>query len=293
MSSKCQFSVEKWFRCLMKFFELCGFHQSRWTKNGLEKYVIVGLQVLLLLQFTFNEVQYILVISKFLERLSVLNFTLYSGTLLITYWTIIVESFVQKNAQQAFWTIYGELDSERNAMKRCYLYKFAPHLLVSLITIIILIQDKNTNSDVIFTYYLLIFMCNNRLMYFLLYVKSIESELQCLVNALHNNYRIGMHSNDSQRTWNVICNQYQRVFILINYINVFFGWSHLATILSCFYTLLAYVNFFYQRFDRHFVGHGLFAFFNIMSFRVDCFVNSLLRLQSHLTYWLFFQIILL
>lgn len=267
MSFKRLFSVDIWFWCLLKFLELCGFHQSEWTKCGPIKYAIALLQVVLLCHFTFNEVAYIFAISKFMDRLNTLNFALYSCALLIVYWVVIVESFVKRNAQHEFWTTHGKLIgcTKRNALKRNYLFKFAVHFVVNCATIFVSIQDKRTNSDVIVTYYMLIFMCNNRLVYFLLYVKLIEFELQCMVNTLHL-YRICTHSKPLQQIWNDINKQYQRIFMLTSRINLVFGWSHLATMLICFYTLLAYVNFFYQESDRGIYEHGLLWEFNLTYF---------------------------
>lgn len=175
MYFKCLFSVDTWFWCLLKFFELSGIHQSEWTKCSLIKCAIAGLQVASLCHFTFNEVAFILAISKFMDRLNTLNFTLYSCTQLIVYWVVIVESFVKKNIQHEFWTMHGKLIgcTKRNALKRNYLFKFAVHSVVNCVTIFISI-NKHTNSDVIVTYYVLIFVCNNRLVYFLLYLKLIE-----------------------------------------------------------------------------------------------------------------------
>lgn len=107
-------------------------------------------------------------------------------------------------------------------------------------------------------------------MYFLLYVKLIEFELQYMANALHL-YRICTNSRHSQLIWNVVSKQYQRIFMLTNQINTFFGWSHLATMLVCFYTILAYVSFFYQESDRGFGEHGSFCQLNSIHYRIFSF----------------------
>lgn len=258
MHFKCVFSVDIWFWCLLKLFELCGFHQSKWTKCSLVKYAVAGLQVVQLCHFTFNEIGYILAISKFMDRLNTLNFALYSFSLLIAYWVVVVESIAKRNVQHEFWTIHGKLIgcTERNALKRNYLFIFSTNFIVNCVTIYISIQDKRTSSNVVITYYILIFMCNNRLMYFLLYVKLVEFELQHMIDTLHS-YRCRVNLEHLQRTWNEIGKQYQRIFMLTNQINTFFGWSLLATALISFYTILAYVNFFYQEYDNGFYAHGL------------------------------------
>lgn len=65
------------------------------------------------------------------QGIGVLNFTLFYAAVLINYWIIVIESFAQKPAQEAFWRIHGQLnDSEQSrSMKQEYLCKFGIHLI--------------------------------------------------------------------------------------------------------------------------------------------------------------------
>lgn len=93
------FSLDTWIWCLLKFYELCGFHRRSVNSS------IILLQATLLFYFTLNEVNYIWAISEFMERLGVLNFSIFYGALLITYWLTVIASNIQKSAQETFWKI--------------------------------------------------------------------------------------------------------------------------------------------------------------------------------------------
>lgn len=118
------------------------------------------------------------------------------------------------------------------------------------------VQDKNTLAGAIFTYYVLLFMCNNWIFYFLFYLKLIKFELEQI-----KNYSLLFRSWDCEEIdldiLTNIRNQYQRAYEMTECVNIFFGCSQFAMILLTFYTLLTYMNFVYQQMDRQFEGHGL------------------------------------
>lgn len=253
--------MDKCLSLVIRFFELCGFHHSAWTHRRPVKYCIFALQSTILLIFTINGTKYILAITEFMETLGVLNFALFYFALLATYWCIIIESYAQKPVQKSFWELHGSLMDFglRDAMKRLYLCEFVVHVLLTAIMLFLSVHDQNTTAKAILIYYILLFMCNNRLFYFLLYLKLIKIELQQIALALtfgHNSSgreRFLMILNKSRR-------QYQRVHEMVACINGIFGWSQFTSILICFYTLLAYFNFTYQQFEQKFEDHGLCEF---------------------------------
>lgn len=241
-------SLDKWMYCLLKFYELCGLHHAMFhsTVRRPIKCIFVAFQVFLLYHFTLNGLKYILAISQFMERLGILNFTLFYGAALVSFWIVIVESYAQKPAQEAFWAHHGRLNDvgQRDSMKRQYLCKFGIHLILFVIMLFVSAQDQNTTDYAVMTYYVLLFMCNNRLFYFLLYLKIIEFELQRIYSDLLDCRRF--EYRDECEIRKKACNEYQRVCKMADCMNDFFGWSHFATILLSFYTLLTYLNFIYQ-----------------------------------------------
>lgn len=251
-------SFEKWFCCLLNFFEVCGFHHSAWGQHRITKYAIIAIQILLMYLFTVNETRYILALTEFTEKLGLLNFSFFYSAALVSYWIIMIESYTQQSAQKMFWEIFGQLDDtscERNSLKQLYLFKYAIHLILFIFMLLVSSQDMNTSATAIMTYYVLLFMCNNWLFYFLFYLTLIRNELEQI-----RSYSLYYRSFDCK---NVLCdiriksrNHYQRVFEMTECMNRFCGWSQYATILLSFYTLLTYINFVYQQIDRKFEGHG-------------------------------------
>lgn len=97
-----------WVYWLLKFYELCGFHHSAWGQRKKIKFFIFVTQLLLMYLFTLNESKYILAVSEFAEKLGVLNFACFYSAARVTYWIIILESYVQKSVQKTFWKIHGQ-----------------------------------------------------------------------------------------------------------------------------------------------------------------------------------------
>lgn len=215
--------------------------------------------MLLMVLFTVNETQYILAVTEFSEQLGLLNFACFYSAALVTYWIIMIESYLQKCPQKRFWEIFKRLDDFgqcKQSMKQLYVYKYVIHLTLFVVMLLVSAQDANTSAGAIMTYYVLLFMCNNRIFYFLFCLTLIKYELEQI-----KHYSLFYRSFDRET---IVCNirnkarkHYQRVFEMTECMNGFFGWSQCATVLLSFYTLLTYFNFVYQQMDRKYEGHGL------------------------------------
>lgn len=151
---------------------------------------------------------------------------------------------MQKSAQELFWQIHGQLNDfgQRISIKRNYLYKYVLHIIMFSAMLFLLSRDQNTTAIAVMTYYVLLFMCNNRLYYFLVYLKLIKFELDQIKNTLDRNHHLDCHDKYLKILKN-IQNDYQRVHEMNSCMNKFFGWSEFVRILISFYTLLTYFNF--------------------------------------------------
>lgn len=280
-------SLDSWMWCLLKFYELCGFHHSIWSNLRPIKCAIFTVQMILLYHFTLNEVTYIWALCDFMELLGVLNFAIFYGSLLITYWISIIESSVQKADQCRFWTIHSQSKDDCSqwiSVKRIYLCEFGVHLVLFVIMLVISVQDKNTTADAIITYYILLFMCNNRLYYFLLYLKIIKFELEQIVIEVKTYHFIGCCDQYGKKL-RLLRERYQRAYDMTYCVNGFFGWSNFVSILICFYTLLAYLNWIYQQLNHQFEGHGLLDSFFMDRRQHSCFCFSeLFYIENHFFY---------
>lgn len=257
------FSLDTWFGYLLNFYEICGFHHSTWSQRKIIKYFMIGLQIFMMNFFTVNAAKYIVALTEFAERLVVLNFTFFYTMALLSYWTLMIESYAQKSVQKRFWEIFGQMNgsghrfNQNCSLKQLYLCKFLIHLILFIVMLLVSVQDKNTTATAVMTYYVLLFMCNNWLFYFLFYLILIKFELEQIRNYLPTSNCEDVDLKNLKRAHN----HYQHVYEMIDCVNRFFGWSQCVTILLSFYTILTYCNFIYQLIDRKFEGHGLKIFF--------------------------------
>lgn len=248
-----KFSMDKWLFYLLVFYELCGFHHSTRNNKKSIKYLIITVQFSLIFIFTMNGTHYILAISENFDILGKWNFVIFYFAILTTYWMVIIESYIQMPAHRSFWNVYGRLENV-GQWKRLYLFKYALHLFTFVIMLGISTQDTMTNTGSILIHYFLLFMCNNRLFYYLLHLKLIKFELEQIKRTL-NCHRFNYESKLLVILKNTR-KKLQRIYELTNYLNTFFGCSQFGIILISFYTFLTYLNFIYQQIDGKFEGHG-------------------------------------
>lgn len=259
------FTLDKWIYYLFQFNELCGFHHSAKNDRKTIEYFLFVVQIIFMCIFTVNGILYVLAIANFLDTLGILNFAFFYVALLISHWIILIESHLKKFAQDRFWQIHGHLNDvsndfgQRNSMKRKYLFKYALHICMFIVMLFLSSRDKHTTASAVMTYYVLLFVCNNRLYYFLLYLELIKFELEQIKNALVKNQRTDCH-DEYLRLLKLVQNDYQRVYELTSCMNMFFGWSQFTTIIISFYTLVTYFNFIYQQIEGKLNGHGNFVF---------------------------------
>lgn len=249
------FTLDKWIYCLLLFYEVCGFHHSGNEDRKKMKYFLLIIQIIFMCIFTVNGILYMF--ADFLDTLGILNFAFFYFALLATYWIIIIESHLQKSVQELFWQMHGQLTDfgQRNVMKRNYLFKYVLHIFMFITMLFVSSRDRNTTAIAVMTYYVLLFMCNNRLYYFLLYLKLIKFELEKIENTLVKNRQIDCHKKYLRILRNCR-NHYHCIHEMISCMNMFFGWSQFATILISFYTLVTYFNFIYQQMEGKLDGHG-------------------------------------
>lgn len=222
------------------------------------KYSILTMHLVLLTYFTQSGVRFVLTvyqISKFKRDLNFFSFVFFYGAVISTYWMIIIESFSRKAAQEIFWNIVGDFNESKEwgTFERTYIFKFGAHLIRFMISFLFATQHNNTIARL--NYYVPVFICANRLFYYLLCIDIIKFELQKISNVL-NSCLIYNEQEKYDFVWKNACDQYQRVYKKTDCINTFFGWSHFTAILLTFYTLLANITFIYNQIDRKVEGRG-------------------------------------
>lgn len=177
------------FSHLLKFYELNGFHHPVWTRHRQIKFSILTMHLVLLTYFTQSGVRFVLTvyqISKYIRDLNFFSFVFFYGAVISTYWMIIIESFSRKAAQEIFWNIVGDFNESKEwrTFERTYIFKFGAHLIRFMISFLFATQHNNTIARL--NYYVPVFICANRLFYYLLCINIIKFELQKISNVLNS-----------------------------------------------------------------------------------------------------------
>lgn len=121
----------KWIKFILTYFSLWGFLPGRSTKliqSRLLMTIISIFHIFLCIWCTLCSIQNFENHRKLIAFLDVINFTLYSGSCLILYWLILLDSFISRNDQheflQSLTQIHREFDPKLHIEKLGYFIAF-------------------------------------------------------------------------------------------------------------------------------------------------------------------------
>lgn len=252
-------------RLLLKFFDLCGFYTE--TSNKCEHetckkrmFIVHSIWAFILTCFSVACSMEPMILGDGLPYL--VNELLQMMNGLLTYWVIIVESYLQRETQRKFWRIYEYIETFHKSCKRkflrIYFIKFMEYLVVILIIQIYFTQH--------FTHYVkhysLFRICylfsqilyQYRVFYYLFYLELVKFELKIIKNDLKkvvalnecrnsfsqckHRHKFRCHTSIGkfrENTLKRISSYCQLVFELSKCINQIFGWSNFTTVIYCFH----------------------------------------------------------
>lgn len=180
---------------------------------------------------------------------------------LVTYWTIIIESYAQRKIQEQFWHIFKQIDTRfhrhKNLLMKSYFLKFFEFLVVFSIIQVALdnyfTMFHNHIVCYLFAYVVLVKMYQFRVFYYLFYIEIINSELKVIEKGIKFISKISRSycpwlSSDKYPVNSVKClrEYFRLIYELSVCINSVFGLSQFATILCCFYFVLTDLNWAYS-----------------------------------------------
>lgn len=211
-------------------------------------------------------------VSELLQYLSVL----------LTYWLIIYDSFVNRHVNRKFWMnlkwidAYGHSQSRLNF--RGYIVKFMEFFPVKMCMVAIVIVCKINSFKIDFMYNSLFKIVHMRSFYYLFclevltfQLKEIEIEIQNVASVINIpklktlNIRKSIYTFEAKRLkWirEYVWNAHE----MTRDLNRIFGWSHVATILSSFYLLLSQLNWSYAHFHEFSFVYGTGRQFDWLKF---------------------------
>lgn len=252
-------------RLLLKFFDFCGFYtetsnQSAKGKSKSRIFVVHSVWAFILTCFSVACSMEPMILGDGLPYL--VNELLQMMNGLLTYWVMIVESYLQRENQRKFWRIYEYIETFHKTCKRTFLRTYFLKL-IEYLTVISIIQLYFTQH---FTHYVKHYslfricylfsqiMYQYRVFYFLFYLELIKYELKMIEHELKdvvalNQFRHSFARGKRRRNYgcytsmerfgentlkriSVYC---QLVFELSKCINQIFGWSNFTTVLYSFH----------------------------------------------------------
>lgn len=252
---------------LLKIFDGWGFCTERPSdpKCRRKTVQIFILHILLAVTVTVSIIDFVLYTFSSNGNLhNVVNNSLHYSTALVTYWSILIESYTQRQMQRKFWEAITCIDEEFHDHTRFTLSSYL-FRLIELFTIFSIIQMGIAGYFVSYTTYypvvpyllaynIMIKMYQLRIFYYLFYVELINFELKAIEHEIKNtstnsrsDYRRSPESMISPiKSIKWIRKYYCLVHLLNVCLNSIFGWSNFTTILCSFYLLLTDLNWAYD-----------------------------------------------
>lgn len=254
MSDTCLKVFSSWIYNILEYFSLWGFYSAidgPFTGKA-KNFIITICHICLLLFCMFFLFETITIKYSYLSFIDFLNFVLYHMSFILTYSLIIVESYITRNYEQAFWMDFIRINGFRShtIYKQCNYLIGLTLLLVSDVFVILysIIRAHMYESMGNNIFHLInLSLVDNRIFFYLLHLKVIEFHIGQINDAVIQEQN---RFERSKIKW--IRNYYQLVYEMSERVNSIFGWSQLAVILFTFHSSLTFLNFIYRQFRGQF-----------------------------------------
>lgn len=236
---------------MLRFYDICGFSTETSTTSTNQRVFLLHillaclltLSIIILLTQLYDCVTTDILISvnTYIQLLSALS----------SYWMIIIESYLQKEAQRKLWKIFEGIPKIFEQRKRpnlfSYFIKFTEYLVVftaiqiALVIYFILFFGGFFHYQI--AYFILVKMYQTRIFYYVFYLELVKHELKTILNDLK--CRIVSHQSVCSKDLKSAREYYQSICEIVHCINQIFGWSHFVTILFCVHLPLTDLNWAY------------------------------------------------
>lgn len=273
----------KWVVCVLTFFTINGYHSELWPTSTHRKMapVIFLMHFILGILMTYYLFEFMLWMNVNLKKLNMINEVIEYSIAVMTYWAIIIESYVKRKTQRKFWEYVRAIDqnyAQHNAIiLQSYLYKFFEYstFYFSALTFFMIKVNNfsNISAPILIARWLLLETCSIRLTYYLFYLELMQFELKVIEKEV-----LEMSKSNIYRVRNSQIKQFERhrlmwlrkyykvVHELVSCVNSVFGWSSPLTFLANFNFLLTDLNWgYYHRLKIDISTVGMLSFSLIFS----------------------------
>lgn len=186
---------------ILSFFDVCGFNSgsSKVSKNVFSVYFIYLIHVVIVILATlfisylaieyYSSINMIEATSEFLQYF----------TALCSYWLIIVDSFVHRQAHKEFWNILYRIDTrfcdQQNLSLRTFMWKFIQFFTTTNTILVVRLVLGTVELTIDIVYSLLFQMCQLRIFYYLFCLEVIQYQLTAIENRLEQHVLNGLITN--------------------------------------------------------------------------------------------------
>lgn len=253
----------KWVLCVLWFFTLFGVRPELPNMVLQQKisHITFLFSIVCTASLTVCSINVKTWLMKFLRTMHIVNGLSQYCFGLITIWTFIIQSIIQRKSQQKFWEIFLHIEQhfvQRNQIVlKIYLVKiFEFYLFFIFLTIFEFVSyPKEFLSEVLFAYRILSIIIINQSFYCHFYMellvfelKTVENEAKDMFESNKNErlYMLNKTASFKRKRFTRLREYYQLIFELNECVNINFGWSVTFFILYGFFSLLCVLNWNYR-----------------------------------------------
>lgn len=288
---------------ILTFFDVWGYCTGFSVLSNSRKGQFILIFVHILFATTFMLCEYVVIIelSATMGILDMINEIIQYTAALYTYWLIILDSFLYRQAHKVFWEILQRIDDcfcSQYIHLRSYLWCFIEYVLISnILYLLVYLSNVFASKSATIVFVITISIWQIRISYYVLclnvvnyQLKTIDNEIsmmKCMLNVVRERKycRLNVsktstfHLFESKRIkW--IQEYYFCVSTMIELLNTIFGWSQAAIILFCFFSFITDLNWFYSIFDQFTLTKIICKYFhNVIEINYKSFTHFLLTFQ--------------
>lgn len=238
---------------LFTFFDLCGFltvHTSTRKYHCFACFIMLAHFVLAFFLAIYIALVVVLLFSH-LNALEAFNEFSQYGCFILTYWAVLIESFVKRRKQRSFWNIYDKLNhGEFIQGKSIYIFGLIEYSIITISTTIVHIFVTQIPMKVMVPFLVLYFHNQFRVFYHIFYLKLINGEFQFIDHRAQEMNQLlkdlsGDNAIEMKHKFKEIRCLHQKACELIETFNEVFSFSNVIAVLSQFYMIYSNTNWLY------------------------------------------------
>lgn len=224
---------------VLNFFDALCFNSgsSSLTKSQILTSLIFVVHIVMASSFVLLQLHYFYEYHVVHGMIETINNSVQYVASLHTYWLIILDSALNRQAQARFWRIVQWTNSESNSIFRCYMIKLIE--FIAMETLLVLIMKSLDGFQISYLAYLApIKICQLRIFHYIFCLEIVRFDVEL----------IKQFNSNGMLYYKIMRLHFQRVHEMIELTNHIFGWSNVGAVSFCFYSIFTDLNYIYIHF---------------------------------------------